>query len=132
VVQSRSRTDEFEGFAAQAGGKPTKIRRRSALKPKGRNASKALPRRGSTPAGQGTEVARLTRELNEALAREVVASEVLHIILSSRGDLQPVFASVLENAVRLSEAHFSVLLLKEGTTFRLVATHNAPPAYVGH
>jgi len=48
--------------------KPAKTRPRRALKPKGRSAPKTA-RRGSVPAGQGTEVARLTRELNEARAR---------------------------------------------------------------
>ena len=56
--------------SSRAGGKPAKVRRRSALKPKGRSARKAMPRRGSAPAGQETEVARLTRELDDVQARD--------------------------------------------------------------
>ena len=54
---------------SRVGGKPAKARRRAALKPKGRSTPKALPRRGSSHDGQETEVARLTRERDEALAQ---------------------------------------------------------------
>ena len=59
---------------SRAGSRPAKARRRRAVKPKGRSAPKAMPRRGSAPAGQGTEVARLTRELNEALEQQTATS----------------------------------------------------------
>jgi GAF domain-containing protein len=76
------------------------------------------------------ENARLLNELKQSLERQTAISEVLQVISSSPGDLQPVFASVLANAVRLCEANFSVLLLNAGSAFRLAAAHNAPPAYV--
>ena len=65
---------------SRAGGKPAKAKPREALKLKGRKASKGVTRRGSAPAGQETEVARLTRELHEALERETATSEVLRVI----------------------------------------------------
>ena len=114
---------------SKAGGKPAKVRRRSALKPKARSAPKAMPRRASVPAGQGTEVARLTRELNEALEQQTATSEVLRVISSSPGDLEPVFAAMLEKAVRICDAKFGNIYRRDGDGFQLVATHNAPPGY---
>ena len=54
---------------------------------------------------------------------------MLQVISSSPGDLQPVFAAMLEKAVRICEAEFGVLFLSEGDSFRTVALHGAPPAY---
>src|SRR5262245_19631133 len=70
-----------------------------------------------------------TRELAEALERQTATSEVLRVISSSPGDLQPVFQTVLANAVRICEATFGTLFLRDGDAFRVVAMHNAPPAY---
>ena len=57
------------------------------------------------------------------------ACEVLGIISKSPGALEPVFQTILENAARLCEANFGVLLLYEEGSFRLVAMHNAPPGW---
>ena len=54
---------------------------------------------------------------------------VLQVISSSPGELKPVFATMLENAVRICAAKFGTLYLKEGDGFRAAVTHNAPPAY---
>jgi GAF domain-containing protein len=113
-----------------AGGAAPKPPGHTPARLKRRNVPHDVARRSSSAAGAEGEVTRLARELNEALEREVAASEVLRAISSSQGDLQPVFASVLANAVRLCDANFSVLLLNEGEAFRLGAAHNAPPAYV--
>jgi GAF domain-containing protein len=72
-----------------------------------------------------------TRELTEALEQQTATSEVLKVISSSPGDLQPVFQGVLENATRLCQASFGALLVHEGGgAFRIAALHNAPPTYV--
>jgi GAF domain-containing protein/CheY-like chemotaxis protein len=77
------------------------------------------------------ENTRLLNELRESLERQTATSEVLKVISSSSGDLQPVFQVVLENATRLCEASFGALLLHEDDgAFRIAALHNAPPAYV--
>jgi len=54
---------------------------------------------------------------------------VLRVINSSPGELAPVFEAVLQSAVRICEANFGTLYLRETDAFRAVAMHNAPPAF---
>jgi hypothetical protein len=70
-----------------------------------------------------------TTERDEALARGAATAEVLRVINSSPGELAPVFEAVLQSAVRICEANFGTLYLRETDAFRAVAMHNAPPAY---
>ena len=80
----------------------------------------------STGAGQDTKVTRLTRELDEALEQQAATSEILQVISSSAGDLQPVFATILEKAVRLCSATFGNIYRWEDGALHLLATHIAP------
>src|SRR5271169_3656768 len=114
---------------SRAGGEPIKGRRRKAPKPKGRNAPKAVARPIPSPTSEETEVARLTRELSEARDQQTATSDVLQVISSFAGELDPVFQAILANATRICEAKFGALYLKMGDGFRATAMHNAPPAY---
>jgi two-component system, NtrC family, sensor kinase len=73
-----------------------------------------------------------TRELYEALEQQTATSQVLQVISSSPGTLQPVFEAMLEHATRICEATFGSMLLREGNMFRRVALHNAPQHYAQH
>ena len=70
-----------------------------------------------------------TRELTELLQQQTATSEVLQVISSSPGDLQPVFEAMLEKAVRICDAMSGGIYRWDGNAFSLVATHNLPPAY---
>ncbi len=76
------------------------------------------------------ENTRLLSELRESLEQQTATSEVLSVISSSPGELEPVFQTMLKNATRICEAKFGVLALREGDNLRIVALHNAPPAYL--
>ena len=75
------------------------------------------------------ELRQRTDDLSEALAQQTATSEVLQVISSSPGELEPVFKTMLENATRICEASFGTLLLYDGDVFRHVALHNAPQAW---
>jgi GAF domain-containing protein len=75
------------------------------------------------------EVQARSKELSESLERQTATSEVLQAISSSPGELEPVFDTMLENALRICEANCGNLFLYEHGSFRIVAMRNAPPAY---
>jgi nitrate/nitrite-specific signal transduction histidine kinase len=70
-----------------------------------------------------------TAELTESLEQQTATSEVLQVISSTPGDLEPVFKSMLENATRICGANFGQMNLYEGGSFRPVANYNVPAAY---
>jgi len=68
-----------------------------------------------------------THELSKALEQQTATSEVLRVISSSPGELDPVFQTMLENALRICEASFGNLFLHEASdSFRMVAMHGEP------
>jgi two-component system, NtrC family, sensor kinase len=77
------------------------------------------------------EVQQRTRDLSESLQQQTATSEVLRVISASPGELEPVFQAMLENAVRLCDAKFAMLILydKDKSEFRGVSKWNLPPAY---
>ena len=70
-----------------------------------------------------------TRELIESLEQQTATSEVLQVISSSPGDLQPVFESLLRNATQLCKAKFGTLYLREEGGVRLVAAYDMPAKF---
>jgi GAF domain-containing protein len=114
---------------SKAGGEPIKGRRRKTQEPKRGNAPKRARRLDASHIEKETEVGRLARELNEALERQTATSEVLNVISSSPGELDPVFNAILRNAAGICQAKFGTLNLHDGTAYRTVALHNAPPHF---
>ena len=74
------------------------------------------------------ENARLLNELRESLEQQTAISKVLEVISSSSGNLEPVFQSMLENAVRICDAKFGTLFRFDGNKFHLAARVNTPAA----
>src|SRR5215472_7802123 len=114
---------------SKAGGEPFKSRHRKTVVPKRRNSPEAGVRRGSSATDRDAEVARLSQELHEALEQQTATSEVLRVISRSSGELEPVFKTILDNAVRVCGAKFGNLWLRDGDNFRIASTHGAPSAY---
>ena len=114
---------------SRTGGEPIKGRRRKTPEPKRGNAPKDVARSKSSSAGKETEVARLTRELNEALEQQAATSEVLQVVSSFSGDLQPVFDKMLEKAAVICDAKFGNIYRWDGEVLHLAATHKTPPAF---
>jgi two-component system NtrC family sensor kinase len=75
------------------------------------------------------ELRQRTDDLTESLEQQTATSEVLQVISSTPGDLEPVFKSMLENATRICGANFGQMNLYEGESFRPVANYNVPAAY---
>src|SRR5258708_24443740 len=75
------------------------------------------------------EIAALRLELAEALERQTAVSEVLQVISSTPGALEPVFQGLLENATRVCGAKFGTMHIREGDIATRVALYNVPLAY---
>jgi transcriptional regulator with GAF, ATPase, and Fis domain len=75
------------------------------------------------------ELRQRTDDLSEALDQQTATSEVLKVISSSPGELEPVFNAILENATRICEAKSANLWLSDGGEFRAAAFFGAPATY---
>ena len=70
-----------------------------------------------------------TDDLSESLEQQTATSDVLKVISSSTGDMEPVFETLLANALRICEAKFGHILLYDGDSFQGTHLHDVPPAY---
>ena len=108
---------------------PAKTRPRKTTRPKRSNAPTAARQGSPSVVDLQEQLDARTRQLNEAMEREQATAEVLRVISSSPGELEPVFQAMLANATRLCEAKFGTLYLHESGALRMVATHNVPLAF---
>src|SRR5262252_2690550 len=110
--------------ARESGGK---ARRRST---KGRENSHRAPSSADwqkQPDEQAGELAEARRQLAEALEQQTATSEVLKVISTSPGELEPVFNAILENATRICEAEFAEIALVENKVMRVAAGYGDAP-----
>ena len=76
------------------------------------------------------ELRQRTTDLTELLEQQTATSEVLQVISSSPGDVEPVFQAMLENAVRICDATFGNIYRWDGENLHLVAANNTPGSFV--
>ena len=106
-----------------------KKRRQIKRKGKRRSAPKVARGRGPSVAKQQKQVDALTRELIEAREQQTATSEVLKVISSSPGELEPVFQAMLEKATRICGAKIGILWRFEDGAYTAIATRGVTPEY---
>lgn len=98
--------------------KPARVR---GGKPKLRTAPKVSRRRVSPADTRETKLARLTRELDEALEQQSATGDILEVIASSPNDAQPVFDAIARNANRLVGGTATTVVLRREDMLHLAA-----------
>ena len=78
------------------------------------------------------ENARLLTELRESLEQQTATSEVLSVISRSPGDLQPVFQTMLQNALRICEASFGGIFGVDDGNPKLIVQRGLPPDFLAY
>src|SRR6516164_9130825 len=115
---------------SRAGG-PAKSLRRKAVTSGRRDAPESVSARDSSVAGQETEVARLTRERDEALEQQRATAEVLKIISASPTELQTVLEVVVRSAARFCEADDVTIFELDGEYLHTAAHWGVVPQQIG-
>jgi len=111
-----------------------KVRRQKATRVKRRKAPAAVRRGDLSPHNlqkqldqRTIELVEARKHLAEALEQQAATSEVLQVISSSPVELALLFETMLANSVRICEATFGNLYLRDGEVFWIAAAHNTPP-----
>lgn len=107
---------------SKADPQTNKTRRRRTATFKRRKGPKPARQRRPAVGGDKTRIARLTRELNEALQQQTATSEVLKVISGSTFDLQPILDRLVESAMHLCDAHSANIWLLEDGVLKLAAS----------
>jgi class 3 adenylate cyclase len=108
--------------------KAAKARPGKTTKPRRNSPSNAARRSTSAVADLQDRVIALTRELTEAREQQTATADVLRVISSSPGDLQPVFHGILANAIRICDATFGALFRYDNGAVEAVAQFGVPAA----
>jgi signal transduction histidine kinase len=74
------------------------------------------------------ELRQRTDDLSESLEQQTAASQVLQVISSSTGELEPVFQAILASATRNCDAKFGLLYRIENGAARIISRLGIPPA----
>jgi len=109
-----------------ASGQPAKNRDLQATRPKARKAATAPPSTDHSP----EQFDRLKRERDEALEQQRATAEILRLIRTSPADLQPIFETIVRNAVSLCGSLFANVFRFDGELVHWVASHNIGPNFV--
>src|SRR5206468_1187474 len=78
------------------------------------------------------ELRQRTSDLTEALEQQTATSEVLKVISSSLGELEPVLQSMLANAMRICDAKFGIMFEYSDGTYRSLSSLGVPQQYDEH
>ena len=113
---------------SRAGGEPVKTRRRKTVTLKRRNATKPARGHSSSVAVLQEQLDRRTHELSEALEQQKATAEILRVIRTSPADVQPVFETIVRNAVSLCGSLYAHVFRFDGELLHLVASHNVAPS----
>ena len=113
---------------SKVSSQPAKVRRRKTSKLKRRSALNEASRATTSTVGKDEQIVRLTHERDEALEQQAATTDILQLISSSPENLQAVFATILENAVRICDVSFGDIGHLEDGVIRLLAIHKATPA----
>jgi GAF domain-containing protein len=108
--------------------KPAKTQRRKPMRPKGSNAPTATRPAGSTVVDLQEQVGALTRELSEALEQQMATAEVLRVISTSPTDEQPVYETIVRNAVALCGCLFANVFRFDGEILHFLTSSAVPSA----
>ena len=107
------------GVAMRQRDKALKTRRQKRLTPKRRSASNAQ-QGNKFPRGENN-VARLSRELNEAVEQQAATADILNIISNSPSDTQPVFEAIVQSLLKLFPNALISLALRYGDRINAAA-----------